>query len=383
MKLEGIADLPLHTGHVPTWLAQIMKRLSKAIIDIMVIEWGPEKVVERLSNPLWFQGFNNIIGMDWDSSGSTTVTLGILKEVVKPVEEGIAFLGGKGKNAIKVPEELYILSKKFDLDYEKLVRASRLVAKVDSVLIQDSHTLYHHSFMVTTTGKWGIIQQGMNIETRFARRYHWKETENFVNEPHSGIAGTKQNLAINVVEKDKENTRKLIVDLVKENPSNVVTQVRRALSMLKGQTTLDSFNKAFNIVISPQAKLIYMRPMDLNKIQNILQQLYEYNPSNLEEVLLNGLGPSTARALYLVADLIYNEPPSYTDPVNYPYDPFKYAFASGGKDGIPFPVNRKVAWEVIYTLEDIIEKAKLERKDKDFALNKLKEMVKYGNKERS
>jgi len=383
VKLEGIADLPLHTGHVPPWLAQIMKRLSKAIIDVMVLEWGPEKVVERLSNPLWFQGFNNIIGMDWDSSGSTTVTLGILKEVIKPEEEGLAILGGKGKNALKVPEEVLSLSKRFDMDAERLIRASRLVAKVDSVLIQDSHTLYHHSLIVTTSGKWAIIQQGMNVETRYARRYHWKETENFVVEPHSGIAGTKQNIAVNVIEKDRERTRKLIVDLVKERPSNVIGEIKRALTYLKGQKTLDSFDKAFDVVISPQAKVIYMKPIDLNRIQQVLTNLYEANPTNLEEVLLNGLGPSTARALYLVADLIYREPPSYNDPVNYPYDPFKYAFAAGGKDGIPYPVNRKVAWEVIYTLEDILEKAKLEKKEKDFALKKLRELVKDGNKEGS
>jgi len=381
VKLEGIADLPLHTGHVPPWLAQIMKRLSKAIIDAMVLEWGPEKVVERLSNPLWFQGFNNIIGMDWDSSGSTTVTLGVLKEVIKPEEEGLAVLGGKGKNARNVPEEILSLSKNFDIDAERLMRVSRLVAKVDSVLIQDSHALYHHSLIVTTSGKWGIIQQGMNTQTRYARRYHWQETENFVIEPHSGIAGTKQDVAINVIEKDKDDTRKLIVDLVKERPSNVAGEIRRALTYLKGQTTLDSFNKAFNVVISPKAKLVYMKPIEVDKVQQVLTNLYEASPNNLEEVLLHGLGPSTARALYLVADLIYKEPPSYNDPVNYPYDPFKYAYATGGKDGIPFPVNRKVAWEVIYTLEDILEKAKLEKKEKDFALNKLKELVKDGNKE--
>ncbi|MBP1357959.1 MAG: DUF763 domain-containing protein, partial [Sulfolobus sp.] len=297
MKLEGIADLPLHTGHVPLWLAQIMKRLSKAIVDVMVIEWGPEKVVERLSNPLWFQGFNNIIGMDWDSSGSTTVTLGILKEVIKPEEEGLIVLGGKGKNARNVPYEIIEFSKKYNVDSEKLAKASRLVAKVDSVLVQDSHTLYHHSVIVTTSGKWGIIQQGMNIETKYARRYHWKMTDNFIVEPHSGIAGTKQDIAVNVIERDREGSRKLVLDLVREKPSHLITEVRRALAILRGQTTLDSFNNAFNVVISPKAKLVYMKPIDINRIQQVLTQIYEANPSNLEEVLLSGLGPSTARAL--------------------------------------------------------------------------------------
>ncbi len=165
MKLEGIADLPLHTGKVPPWLALIMKRLAKAIVDIMVIEWGSEKVIERLSNPLWFQAFNNVIGMDWDSSGSTTVTLGILKEVISLDEEGITVLGGKGKNALQVPEELKKLEGKVDADVRQLERASKLVAKVDSVLVQDNYTLYHHSLLLTKSGKWAIIQQGMIVET--------------------------------------------------------------------------------------------------------------------------------------------------------------------------------------------------------------------------
>ncbi|QGR18749.1 DUF763 domain-containing protein [Stygiolobus azoricus] len=381
MRLEGIADLPLHEGKVPPWLASIMKRLSKAIIDVMIIEWGEEKVLERLSNPLWFQAFNNVIGMDWDSSGSTTVTLGILKEVVNIDDEGIAVLGGKGKKALKVPDELKVLDKKIDADVGELERASRLVAKVDSVLVQDGHTLYHHSVLVTKSGKWAIIQQGMNLKTRYARRYHWFYTRKFTVEPHQGIAGIRQDVAIDSVKGDRENTRKLLLDLVKENPTKVISQIEMAQNLLKGQTAL--FSQAFNVKISPKVKLIYMKPNDLRRVKEVLNKVYESNPINLEEALLNGIGPSTARALYLVADLIYNEPPSYEDPVNYPYDPFKYAYAIGGKDGIPFPVNRKVAYEVIYTLEDIIEKIKVEKKDKEFALSKLKELAKHGDKEGS
>ncbi|BCU70451.1 DUF763 domain-containing protein [Stygiolobus caldivivus] len=379
MKLEGIADLPLHEGKVPPWLASIMKRLSKAIIDVMIIEWGEDKVLERLSNPLWFQAFNNVIGMDWDSSGSTTVTLGILKEVVSINEEGFVVLGGKGKNALKVPEELKALGKNMNLDVEKLERASRLVAKVDSVLVQDGHTLYHHSMLVTKNGKWAVIQQGMNLKTRYARRYHWFEVERFSIEPHRGIAGVKQDIAINAVKKEKENTRKVVLDLAREKPSKVISQIELAQKLIRGQTTL--FSHAFNIKISDQIKAIYMRPNDLRKVKNVLEVIYDNSPNNIEEMLLSGLGPSTARALYLVADLIYNEPPSYEDPVNFPYEPFKYAYAIGGKDGVPFPVNRKVAYEVIYTLEDIIEKIKVEKKDKEFALTKLKELAKYGDKE--
>ncbi|MEM3203078.1 MAG: DUF763 domain-containing protein [Saccharolobus sp.] len=379
MEIEGIADLPLHTGHVPSWLVPIMKRLAKAIIEIMLIEWGSYKVIERFSNPLWFQGFNNAIGMDWDSSGSTTVTLGILKEVIDPKVNGFAVLGGKGKNALKVQEEIDLLP--YDVDKAKLKRISKIVAKVDTTLVQDGHTLYHHTLMVTEDGKWGIIQQGMNLETKFARRYHWKEVENLIVEPHSAIAGIKSNIAVNVIEKNKEKTRKLLLDLLREDPRKIVSLYKQAEATLKGQTTLDMWVKGGSVgIISKEARLIYMKPVDINRIYEVLKNIYELNPTTFEDALVNGLGPSTARALYLISDLIYNEPPSYNDPVNYPYDPFKYAFAVGGKDGIPFPVNRRVAYEVIYTLEDFISRAKIDSRDKEFSIKKLKELVKNGDK---
>ncbi|WP_016729632.1 DUF763 domain-containing protein [Saccharolobus islandicus] len=375
MEVEGIADLPLHTGHVPPWLVPIMKRLAKAIVEIMILELGPQKVVERFSNPLWFQGFNNIIGMDWDSSGSTTVTLGILKDITNPKVHGFAVLGGKGKNALKVPDEVDMLI--FDVDKNKIKNISKIVAKVDSTLVQDGHQLYHHTMLVTEDGKWSIIQQGMNLETKFARRYHWKETDNFVVEPHSAISGIKTNVIVNVIDRDKDRTRKLILDLLRENPNKIVSLYTQAMAMLKGQSTLDMWIKGGSIAfVSKEARLIYMKPVDVNRIKQVLREMYESNPLTFEEALINGLGPSTARALYLIADLIYNEPPSYKDPMNYPYDPFKYAFAIGGKDGIPYPVNRKAAWEVIYTLEDFITRAKLEEGDKRLALRKLKELSK-------
>ncbi|MEM3950592.1 DUF763 domain-containing protein, partial [Saccharolobus sp.] len=180
-----------------------------------------------------------------------------------------------------------------------------------------------------------------------------------------------------VIDRDKDRTRKLILDLLRENPNKIVSLYTQAMAMLKGQSTLDMWIKGGSIAfVSKEARLIYMKPVDVNRIKQVLREMYESNPLTFEEALINGLGPSTARALYLIADLIYNEPPSYKDPVNYPYDPFKYAFAIGGKDGIPYPVNRKAAWEVIYTLEDFIARAKLEDSDKRLALRKLKELSK-------
>ncbi len=370
MELEGIFDLPLHTGKVPPWLANIMRRLSRAIIDVMVIEWGPDRVIERLSNPLWFQAFNNAIGMDWDSSGSTTVTLGILKEVVDPKEHGFMVLGGKGEKAREVPNEAKFAGDVLGVDSEKIVRISRLMAKNDTVLIQDGYSLYHHSFLVSQSGRWAVIQQGMNLSTKLARRYHWLGS--FGSQSEEVIAGYKQKIAIDATKNEKLS--RLIVDLVNETPTSVLSEYRRAKAILNGNVPIEYYATGYEVRISKELKMIYGKPIDERRIYDVLKNLYETKPRNLEEVLLNGLGPSTARALYLIADLIYREPPSYEDPVKLPYDPLKYALAHGGKDGAPIPVNRRIAYEVIHTLEEIVERAKLERHNKEIALKKLREL---------
>ncbi|MCY0850638.1 DUF763 domain-containing protein [Sulfuracidifex metallicus] len=371
MEVEGIADLPLHTGHVPPYLIPIMRRLSSGIIRIMIDEWGPSKVVERLSNPLWFQGLNNVIGMDWDSSGSTTVTLGILKEVVGH-EYGLAILGGKGKSSLRIPEEIDLLN--FDVDKEKLKEVSKLVAKVDTTAIQDGYQLYHQSLIVSDEGKWGIIQQGMSEETKFARRYHWINQAS-ITSSHD-VAGLKSNSSVNVVMDEAQRARGVVLDLIRQDPRKVIREIEEAESMLKGRSNIMFWvNGGTESFVSPQAKLVYMKPIDIKKVGEVISKLNEFSPTSFDEALLQGLGPSTARALYLVADLIYREPPSYSDVANIPYDPFKYAFAVGGKDGVPYPVNRRVAYEVIRTLENMIERSKLDRKDKKIAFRRLKESI--------
>ncbi|WP_149528923.1 DUF763 domain-containing protein [Sulfuracidifex tepidarius] len=371
MEIDGIADLPLHEGHVPPYLIPIMKRMSAAVIRIMIDEWGPAKVVERLSNPLWFQGLNNLIGMDWDSSGSTTVTLGILKEAIPP-EEGVAILGGKGKNSLKIPEEIERLD--YDLDKVSLVRNAKLASKVDTTAIQDGHQLYHQSLIVSREGKWGIIQQGMNIETKFARRYHWSDRVSTLTSHE--IAGLPNNLSFNVITPETKGARETVLDLLRQNPRKTLSEIERAISILRGNTDITFWlNGGTQYVISPKAKLIYMKPIDVTRIGQVISRVYESNPDSFDNAMLSGLGPSTARALFLVSDLIYNEPPSYSDVVNTPYDPFKYAFAIGGKDGVPYPVNRRAALEVIRTLENMVDRARLDKKDKNAAFKRLRESI--------
>lgn len=378
--MEGISDLPLHDGHVPPWLASIMKRLAKAILEIMVEVFGPDKVVERLSNPLWFQAFNNVIGMDWDSSGSTTVTTGILKEITwKNPELGILVLGGKGRKARSVPEEIPLAVETLGLKTsvsEFLVKASRLVAKIDSAMLQDGYQLYHHSLIVSENGVWAIIQQGMNVEKKMARRYHWFQNTSFYDDPHKAVAGERHGLVLNLVASESRGARSTILDLARENPYNVVNEYSRVINILKGQRDIYTYitpTKTGVVRIRMDKRIIVYEPLPLpGDLLRKLRRIYEVSPSNMDELLLiKNVGPKTLRALALISDLIYNEPPSTRDPVNTPYDPFKYAYAIGGKDGVPYPVRRKDAEEIILTLEDIINKARIGEKEKLRALKKL------------
>lgn len=378
--LEGIADLPLHTGRVPPWLANIMKKLAKAILDVMVDEFGVDNVLEKLSNPLWFQAFNNVIGMDWDSSGSTTVTTGILKEVTWNNDLGILVLGGKGRRARNTPKEAIQAARRLGLgvDYgARLAEISRLIAKIDTALFQDKYTLYHHTVIVSNTGKWIVIQQGMNLIRRTARRYHWKYDTSFFNNPHTGIAcNVVEDKIINLVSPSSEKTRKTIVDLINDN----ITQVVRDYALIynyvnKQKTLLLGVNILDRNVVESRIKL-YTPLIHPNSLWRKAKLLKKIVPRNLKELLLiKGIGTETIRALVLISDLIYNSPPSTKDYVTHLFEPELYSYAIGGKDGVPYPVRRRHAEKVISILEDIITRSRVEQKYKYRALKSLSKLA--------
>ncbi len=375
--MTGVADLPLHYGHVPDYLLKTMRGMCDAIIHTMLYEYGEDKLLERLSNPMWFQALNNAIGMDWDSSGSTTVLLSILKQVIKP-KEGLAVFGGKGRASLSVKDELGSATL-FDIEADKLLEYSSLSAKVDSVLLQDGYNLYIHYMLVSKTGRWLVIQQGMNPHTKYARRYHLLDVENFECEPNSAISGIK-GTTINLIDKGIEKTRKVVLEEVNGNKNKIIRDYSKAFNILKGNNTLELFEKNAAISGFDRAKRIeYYRPISIQKLKRNLEKIKNDSFSSLSDSLLGGLTASTARAMFLVADLIYNEPPSFLDPVNYSYDPFKYAFAIGGKDGVPYSVNRKVAEEVIESMKQIVINSKIEDKSKKRSIYKVDRLHRFLN----
>jgi len=357
--MSGYADLPLHRGVVPYWLANRMIKLTRIVLKILVDEYGTKGVLERLSDPVWFQALNNLIGMDWDSSGSTTVTCGIIKQVLSKDDVGIKAAGGKGKRSRKTPDELKSICSSYGLNADEFIRISRLVAKVDNVAIQCGYTLYHHMFFVDNEGNWAVVQQGMNPDVKMARRFHWFSgtLESFEREPHKAISGIKHTYALNTVARRIDEFRRIIIDLAGEKASTIERYIKTILAIARGNTLLSYYTPYdFKKVSSSVKKYRSLGKVSINRAAlSIAREISVDSFSDL--LLIKGFGPSTLRGLALVAELIYETPPSWKDPVTHPVDPFKFAYAVGGKDGVPFPVDKETYDEIISFLSRLMDKA--------------------------
>ncbi|RLE49440.1 MAG: DUF763 domain-containing protein [Candidatus Methanomethylicota archaeon] len=363
MKKTGIAELPLHTGWVPRWLFNRMEKLAYAIVAIIIEEHGAKELLRRLADPFWFQAFGNVLGFDWHSSGLTTVVTSALKEALGRGDLGVLVCGGKGKASKRTPIELEVAADKLSLSEDKLLElkyASRMSAKVDNVAIQAGYPLYHHVIVVTEEGDWAVIQQGMNARDKTARRYHWlsEKVQSFVNEPHTAIVGdVVKDVVLDMTARESEGARKVSVDLVKEKPDKI-QKIIKALKSIKHQTLLTGEK--------PSISYLSM-PMDIN--WDALKRAYEFQPRNYEELLgIRGIGASTVRGLALISEIVYGEKPSWRDPV-------KYSFAFGGKDGVPYPVDRVAMDEAIRFLMATLESAKIEEKERLEALKRLRVFV--------
>ena len=372
MQRTGVAKLPLHYGKAPKWLVVRMRKLAKEITTIIIDEYGTGEFLKRLSDPFWFQALGCVLGYDWHSSGVTTVVTGVLKQAIVPEEHGLAVCGGKGRFSRQAPLEIEGVGEKFGFSNDKvdaLRYASKMSAKVDNTAIQAGYQLYHHAFFVAENGNWAVIQQGMCPQDRTARRYHWlsENVQNFVVEPHDAIVGeAKREVALNMTAKESENCRKVSVDIAKEKPRKVM---RMLLSIRP------AYQKSLQEWMPKTAETAWKEyPIDvLSMPRNInwkaLQEAYEFQPRNYEELLaVKGLGPATVRGLALIAELIYGKKPSWKDPV-------KYSFAYGGKDGVPYPVNRKAMDKSIQMLKHAIQEAKLGNKEKIRSLQRLRVLV--------
>ncbi len=394
IKSTGHADLPLHSGTVPSWLADRMRDLGTLIIESLILNYGQKEVLSRLSDPLWFQSLGAVLGMDWHSSGITTSVMYALKRGLNPrsQEFGIYICGGRGKYSRQTPDELLALSGNTSLDGEALVRSSKLCAKVDNTAVQDGFQLYQHNFILSRDGDWAVVQQGMNPEKRTARRYHWSSSDlrSFVEEPHTGVTGENQGKILNLTANDALKTRDSIMDFTKETPDKLLHEIQKisnpdsSFSFGYGGSskTVNPIPAEQNLLFPELAEsneIVYTgrnitlpshhdvqkEDVDLKRLGGVLATAYENQPKDFESLLLTpGLGPRTLQSLTLVSEVIHGTPSRFTDPA-------RFSFAHGGKDGHPFPVPLKIYDQSIHVLQDCIEKSKLGYNEKSDCLRRL------------
>ncbi|RKY69518.1 MAG: DUF763 domain-containing protein [Candidatus Latescibacterota bacterium] len=353
MRRTGTAELPLHYGSCPRWLFRRMSRLARVIAEIVVYEFGPEQLVRKLSDPFFFQAFGCVLGFDWHSSGLTTTLCGALKEGLKGTEEdlGIFVAGGKGATSRKTPSEIEAFGHLLTKDPRDLIYASRMAAKVDSAALQDGYQLYHHCFVFTREGFWAVVQQGLNEETRYARRYHWlgEEVQSFVCEPHQAICSDARGEVLNMVAQESHRARSTTALLAQERPDRLISQLKR-LQGLK----------------LPPRHQVLLQDIHPDRLNKIFLKTYEQQPQDFESLLtIGGVGRKTIRALSLVSELVYGVSASFRDPA-------RYSFAHGGKDGYPYPVDRTNYDQNIQILETAISKARMGNRDKLEAIKRLR-----------
>ena len=350
MKRSGVADLPLHGGRVPPWLAERMTKLGTAITENIVHHYGTSTFLSRLSDPFWFQAFGAVMGMDWHSSGITTSVMGALKRGLAPRadELGLYVCGGRGRFSRNTPNELRSIAEQRGFDADSLVRTSRLTARVDNNAIGDGFQIYLHSFVLTSQGEWAVVQQGLNDQNGLARRYHWHSASvrDVVAEPHTGIMGENQGTIMNLVDARADRAQTALLEIANERPEKTLRHLRM-----------------------PAHHEVQEKNVDLKRLGAVLAVAYEKDLHDFAELLLvEKLGPRTLQSLALVAEVVHGAPSRFNDPA-------RFAFAHGGKDGHPHPVPLKTYDESLNFLRKSLDAAKVGHTDKVDGFKRLDRFV--------
>jgi uncharacterized protein len=360
----GGADLPLHGGSVPKWLALRMTRLGAVITQAIVLEYGRDELLRRLAQPFWFQSFGAVMGMDWHSSGITTSVLGALKRGLTPLagELGLHVCGGRGRHSRQTPAELMAIGERTGLDGAGLARTSRLIAKIDSAALQDGFDLYLHGFILAEDGSWVVVQQGMNGERGQARRYHWLSLglQSFVDQPHAAIDGTSQGVIVNLTDRRAEASRRRQLDLLATlGPDGIAREVQSlAPAPSRAQPMLPH-------LVMPAHHDVRPENIVARRLQAALAAAAERGPQDFAELLLvPGIGARSVQALAQVAEIIHGAPYRFSDPA-------RFSFAHGGKDRHPFPVPLKVYDRTIDVLKRAVAHAKLGAAEELAAIKRL------------
>jgi hypothetical protein len=353
VKRSGFADLPLHGGRVPSWLAERMTRLGTAIAESILLHYGAPELLSRLSDPLWFQAFGCVMGMDWHSSGVTTSVMGALKRGLNPRahELGLYVCGGRGRHSRKTPDELRAQADRLSLDGDNLVRTSRLTARVDNNAIADGFQIYLHTFVLSSAGEWAVVQQGMNESSGLARRYHWHSASvrDFTTNPHTGIVGEHQGDIMNLVDGQAKPAQSALLDIAHQRPDVILSEAQK--------------------IVMPRHHDVRAENVDLKRLGAVLAVAYERDLHDFSELLLlEKLGPRTLQSLALIAEVIHGTPSRFSDPA-------RFSFAHGGKDRHPFPVPLKTYDQSIAVLRESLDRARVGDKEKLDGFERLDRFV--------
>lgn len=344
-------DSPLHSGKCPPWLFVKMRKLARLISEAVIVEYGPDEFLKKLTSAFWFQAFGSVLAFDWHSSGLTTTVCGALKEAFKDLSEyGMYVCGGKGGVSRKTPSEIESIGDKKGFSPENLIYASKMSAKVDSSCLQDGFELYHHTFIFTDSGNWGVIQQGMSKQGRWARRYHWlsEGLKSFVSEPHKEISSNKKLFTFNMVDKEVDSAREGSVKVACSLPDENLSFVNK----MRGYKL-------------PRRHQVLMQDINSKYLNKILLKTYEKKPENFQSLIeTRGVGAKTVRALALISELVHGSSLSFKDPA-------RFSFAHGGKDGYPYRVHTGHYQKTIDILDRAVKKSRIERNDKVKALRRL------------
>ena len=353
MKRSGVADLPLHGGRVPEWLASRMATLGTAISESVLHHYGRPALLSRLSDPFWFQALGSVMGMDWHSSGITTSVMSALKKGLNPRahELGVYICGGRGRQSRNTPAELRDIAGRISLDGDALVRTSRLTARVDNNAVADGFQIYLHSFVLTSDGDWAVVQQGMNESSRLARRYHWHSAavRDFTSEPHTAIVGLHAGTIMNLVDREARPAQDALLAITREDPARTLADIR---------ATFAHSASAPRRLEMPAHHDVRATDVNEKRLGAVLALAHERDLQDFASfLLLEQLGPRTLQSLALIAEVVHGTPTRFDDPA-------RFAFAHGGKDGHPFPVPLKVYDESIAVLRRALDAAKLGHSDK-------------------
>jgi uncharacterized protein len=352
MRRSGHADLPLHGGRVPAWLAERMTRLGAAISESVLRDYGPSELLSRLSDPFWFQALGCVMGMDWHSSGITTSVIGALKRGLNPraQELGIYICGGRGRHSRKTPDELRAVAEKTGLDGDALARTSRLTARIDNNAIADGFQIYLHAFVLSASGEWAVVQQGLNDQAGLARRYHWHSAtvRDFTCAPHTAIEGAPQGEIMNLVDAGATAAQRALLEISRQTPEITVRDLRLTM---------------------PSHHDVRAADVDLKRLGAVLAVAYERDLHDFAELLLvEKLGPRTLQSLALIAEVVHGAAVRFTDPA-------RFSFAHGGKDGHPFPVPLKTYDASLAVLRSALDAARAGDREKLDGMRRLDRFV--------